>query len=288
MLERKARFINMAMSGDRSIRRIEDVGSNVNQFAMAKALASGDDRLMKKAGLDAEVARLLRLRDAHIDDQHNIRRTIRRTTDAIAAARRRIERLETDVARRHVVGDGEVHLEPGDGRIITDRKIVGERLVELAAQMRLRGSIVRQALGSFNGFEIEMSAYEVVDGDGGLAIETALSIRHNGEQRGFEITDKTRWNTLISRLEASIRNLDAELASVRASLESDERRLPAFEARLGQEFPDALLLEDRLRELAELEADLASTKGDLQNAVDEKDPPVCPDVGDGSLLAQAA
>ena len=74
MLERKARFIDMAMSGDRSIRRLEDAGSQVNQFAMAKAIASGDPRLMQKAGLEAELARLDRLRDAHFDDQYAIRR----------------------------------------------------------------------------------------------------------------------------------------------------------------------------------------------------------------------
>ena len=50
--ERKARFIAAALSGDRSIRRVEDVGSQVNQFAMAKAIASGDSRLMLKAGLE--------------------------------------------------------------------------------------------------------------------------------------------------------------------------------------------------------------------------------------------
>ena len=58
--ERKQRFINAAMSGDRSVRRIEDAGSQVSQFAMAKAIASGDPRLMQKAGLEAEVARLER------------------------------------------------------------------------------------------------------------------------------------------------------------------------------------------------------------------------------------
>src|SRR3984893_8678823 len=46
--ERKARFIEAALSGDRSIRRIEDAGSQANQFAMAKAIASGDSRLMRK------------------------------------------------------------------------------------------------------------------------------------------------------------------------------------------------------------------------------------------------
>jgi hypothetical protein len=50
ILERKARFIDAAMSGDRSVRRIEDAGSQANQFALAKAIASGDERLMRQAG----------------------------------------------------------------------------------------------------------------------------------------------------------------------------------------------------------------------------------------------
>ncbi|MBF3255891.1 hypothetical protein HKW75_42480, partial [Pseudomonas aeruginosa] len=57
--ERKARFIAAALSGDTSIRRLEDMGeSQANQFAMAKAIASGDPRLMQKAGLEADIARL--------------------------------------------------------------------------------------------------------------------------------------------------------------------------------------------------------------------------------------
>ena len=76
ILERKARFIDMAMSGDRSVRRIEDAGSQANQFALAKAIASGDERLMRKAGIASEIARLERLRDSHFDDQIAIRRKI--------------------------------------------------------------------------------------------------------------------------------------------------------------------------------------------------------------------
>lgn len=294
MLERKARFINMAMSGDRSIRRIEDVGSSVNQFAMAKALASGDDRLMKKAGLDAEVARLLRLRDAHIDDQHFVRKTIRRTIDGIAAAQRRIASLEADIDWRRMPADGEVYLEPGDGRVLTDRKAVGERMVTIAAQMRGRGTIARQALGTFNGFEIELSGYEIMDEDRRLLIETVISISHSGEQHRFDVTEKTRWNTLIGRLEASIRNLDVELASVRTSLEADGRRLPAFEARVGQDFPDTALLDGKLEELAELEADLANTKGAFETDDDVLTSESCGQgvasttTDEGEFLSQAA
>ena len=52
---------------------------------MAKAIASGDSRLMQKAGLEGEIARLERQRAAHIDDQHDIRRQIH---DARARSRR--------------------------------------------------------------------------------------------------------------------------------------------------------------------------------------------------------
>jgi N12 class adenine-specific DNA methylase len=271
MLERKARFINMAMSGDRSIRRIEDVGSNVSQFALAKALASGDDRLMKKAGLDAEVARLLRLRDAHIDDQYNIRRTIKRTADAIVGGYRQITSLEADIARRVPSNDDEVMFDSG-GRIVTDRKAAGERILRQAFEMRMHGTPARQMLGTFNGIDLEISGYEALDDDGERGLRTTIAALHHGERNGFEVTDKTRWNTVVGRIESSIRNLDTDLADVRASLEANERRLPAFEARLGQEFPDAALLEEKLQELAELEADLATTKGEFEPGNDQEAP----------------
>jgi chromosome segregation ATPase len=98
--ERKARFIAAALSGDTSVRRLEDLGKGqVNQFAMAKAIASGDPRLMLKAGLEAEIARLERLRAAHIDEQHAIRRQIRDAEREIERATRRISEIGQDIER---------------------------------------------------------------------------------------------------------------------------------------------------------------------------------------------
>lgn len=287
MLERKARFINMAMSGDRSIRRIEDVGSNVNQFALAKALASGDERLMRKAGLDAEVARLLRLRDAHTDDQYNIRKTIRRTSDAIEDCRGQIARLEGDIVRRTSV-DGDEILFSSDGHIISDRKTVGEHILRSALQMRFDGSAARYRLGTFNGIDLEISGHEAHDEEGRPSLFIAIAMLHHGEQRGFEITEKTRWNTVVGRIETAIRNLDIDLANVRANLEMNERRLPAFQARLGQDFPDAALLEDKLRELAELEADLAKTRGEFEPGNDQGAPAAMHEISQSALFPSAA
>ncbi|HWS10929.1 MAG TPA: hypothetical protein VN362_24035, partial [Xanthobacteraceae bacterium] len=66
--ERKARFIAAALSGDRSIRTLEDTGSQADQFALAKAIASADRRLIQKAGRAGEIAKLERQRAAHFDD----------------------------------------------------------------------------------------------------------------------------------------------------------------------------------------------------------------------------
>ncbi|MCK9549522.1 lactate dehydrogenase [Aquamicrobium sp.] len=287
MLERKARFINMAMSGDRSIRRIEDVGSNVNQFALAKALASGDDRLMRKAGLDAEVARLLRLRDAHIDDQYNIRRTIKRTADAIVDGHSQIARLEADIARRVSPNLDEVLFDSA-GTMLTDRKTAGERILRHAFEMRLDGTPACLMLGTFNGIALETSGYDALDDDGEPVLRTSIAALHHGERNAFDITDKTRWNTVVGRLESSIRDLDTDLATVRAELEANERRLPAFEARLGQDFPDTALLDDKLRELAELEADLATTKGEFEPGNDDEAASSECETVDATLVEQAA
>jgi N12 class adenine-specific DNA methylase/adenine-specific DNA methylase len=98
--ERKARFIAAALSGDTSIRRLEDLGEGAaNQFAMAKAIASGDERLMQKAGLEADIARLERLRAAHEDDQYAVRRQISDAERDIDISTRRSAEIGKDIER---------------------------------------------------------------------------------------------------------------------------------------------------------------------------------------------
>ena len=104
--ERKARFIAAALSGDRSVRTIDDIGEAANQFALAKAIASGDARLMQKAGLEAEIARLDRQRAAHFDDQLNIRRRIADAQSEHAHAIQRAKDIRADIAQ-HISTRGE-------------------------------------------------------------------------------------------------------------------------------------------------------------------------------------
>src|SRR6202022_2976711 len=122
------RFIAAALSGDTSVRRLEDLGEGqANQFAMAKAIASGDPRLMQKAGLEA--ARLERLHAAHIDDQHAIRRQIRDADREIELSTRRIGAIAEDIIRLVPTGrDGFTMTVKGTR--FEERKLAGRALMQ--------------------------------------------------------------------------------------------------------------------------------------------------------------
>ena len=151
--ERKARFIEAALSGDRSIRRIEDAGSQANQFAMAKAIASGDSRLMRKAGLESEIARLQRRRAAYVDDQHAIRRQIRDARYDQTRAEGRIEAITTDLGRRQSTR-GDLFAIEIEGRTITQRKPAGASLLT-KIRIAVRERIVRcWTIGRIGGFDL--------------------------------------------------------------------------------------------------------------------------------------
>ena len=64
MVSRKGKFIEQVMQGDRSQRSAEDI-SEVSQYALASALASGDDRAVRVAELEADIGRLTNLQGDH-------------------------------------------------------------------------------------------------------------------------------------------------------------------------------------------------------------------------------
>ncbi|MEQ1698583.1 MAG: hypothetical protein ABMA25_00655 [Ilumatobacteraceae bacterium] len=78
-LERKARFINQAMSDPTDMARIIEDASTVTvaeEYAEIKAAACGDQRIVELASLTAQVNKLTRARRAHEANHHTQRRTI--------------------------------------------------------------------------------------------------------------------------------------------------------------------------------------------------------------------
>ena len=253
ILERKARFIDAAMAGDRSVRRIEDAGSQANQFALAKAIASGDERLMRKAGIASEIARLERLRDSHFDDQLALRRKIGYGEKSLAGATQRIAEIAQDLARRTPTRGDAFVMTVGD-RKLTERKAAGEALIALARKLKPKKPGVTAPVGAIGGFAIEARTTTFDE----LELKLGRACRSDPIACEKDVTPLG----LVSRLESALSRFEVELAEERRTVAEVSGWLPGFKARLGDPFPHQAELDEKRAEMAELEASLAATPGD--------------------------
>ncbi|MDT8352495.1 hypothetical protein [Roseomonas mucosa] len=253
--ERKARFIAAALGGDRSIRRLEDIGSQANQFAMAKAIASGDPRLMQKAGLEAEIARLERQRAAHVDDQHAVRRRVAEARSAIGRATQAIADTEADLARR-VSTRGEDFRMEVQGQAFAERKPAGAALLRVLRTVQFEGRKGDWDVGGIGGFPLKLEARHYRQG---ADLEIHLLLTRAGGEHEVRVENDLTAMGLVSRLEYDLGRFEAELAEYRRGLSEAQRQLPAYEARLGEGFEFQADLDAKRAEMAELEASLALT-----------------------------
>ena len=257
--ERKARFIAAALSGDRSIRRIEDVGSQANQFAMAKAIASGDSRLIQKAGLEAEIARLERQRAAHFDDQQDIRRRIHNARADLALADQRIQGTHQDIVRR-VPTRGDAFAMRIEGRAFTERRQAGAVLlskVRMAVRERAKGT---WTIGAVGGFDLECEVRQDLTG---RRCEGSLRLLRTAHVQDIEVEGDLTELGLVSRLEHALDRFEDGLEeSVRRKADA-EARLRGYEPRLGGPFALQAELDGKLDRMAALIEDLKGTEGVL-------------------------
>jgi len=251
--ERKARFIAAALSGDTSVRRLEDLGEGqANQFAMAKAIASGDPRLMQKAGLEADIARLERLRAAHQDDQFAIRRQVRDAERDIEYATRRIREIGQDLVRLVPTAGDAFRMRVGQDSF-TERKPAGRALMtEILTLVQLQhvGHTVIAAIG---GFDLDYSGERF--GQDGYRYTTML--KRSGAETDIELPVTTTPLGAVAKLEHVLASLDEEQERTRHRLAEAGRRFAAYRSREGGTFAFSDELAAKLGQLADIEKSLA-------------------------------
>jgi hypothetical protein len=251
--ERKARFIAAALSGDTSIRRLEDMGeSQANQFAMAKAIASGDPRLMQKAGLEADIARLERLRAAHIDDQHAVRRQMRDAQRDIQLSARRISEIGQDIERLTPTA-GDAFSMSVTGTPFMERKLAGRALMKeilTLVQLQQEGETV---IASIGGFNVAYSGERI--GRDGYRYTTML--QRTGTEYEIELPVTVTPLGAVARLEHALGDFEGERERYRQRLTEGRRRLSSYESRDGGDCAFSGELAEKRRQLAEVEKALA-------------------------------
>ncbi|HEX5398130.1 MAG TPA: hypothetical protein VFY06_03675 [Verrucomicrobiae bacterium] len=130
-LETKAKFIAQVMSGDMTVRRLEDMDSAALTYAEVKAIASGNPLVIEKAQVDAELIRLNRLRSAHAEEQYRIRNSLRHAREESEKWTERLANLRDDLKVRQDTSGDQLRMQL-DKQVLDNRGVAGELLLRRA------------------------------------------------------------------------------------------------------------------------------------------------------------
>ena len=253
-LETKARFIAQVMTGESDLRRIEDIDGAALTYAEVKAIASGNPMVIEKAGIDAELARLTRLRSQHAETQYRLRSQIRHFTDETPSLEKRLEELQRDLVTRQDTS-GDRFVIQLDGHAVHDRGIAGEFLIRHAG--RIRGSRSERHVGSFAGFSVFV-AENFMAGPEIVIRGAATHLAKVGE---------TALGTIRS-LEYAIQNMDEAAASLDNRIAETRKRIADLATQAGQPFEYDQRFEFLVQRQQEIEEALDLTKNQAPSQVE--------------------
>ncbi len=258
-LETKAKFIAQVMSGDMTIRRLEDLDSAALTYAEVKAIASGNPLVIEKAQVDAELIRLTRLRSAHAEEQYRIRTNLRRSHEDAETFTGRLANLRQDTTARQDTSGNEFTIEL-DGQTLDNRGIAGEVIVRRAEKVKNRvGDDVR--IGRFAGFDLFLRP--------GFNNTVEVVVRGKNSY-GARVTD-TALGTIRS-LEATVQSFDERAAKLETDIADAHKRGKELETKVGTPCEHEERFQRLSRRQDEIEEKLDLTKNQAPGQVDADSP----------------
>ncbi len=210
---------------------------------------------MQKAGLEADIARLERLRAAHDDDLFAVRRQLHDAEREIATATRRIGEIGQDIERL-VPTSGDAFTMVVTGEPFTYRKDAGRALMKeilTLVQLQQQGEV---HIASIGGFDLVYTG-ETFGRGNNYHYQTLL--QRTGADFEIDLAVTVTPLGAISRLEHALDGFEEERERYRQRLEEYRRRLTSYQSRQGGEFSFADELTDKRKKLRDVEEALAAS-----------------------------
>ncbi len=254
-LETKAKFIAQVMSGDMTIRRLEDLDSAALTYAEVKAIASGNPLVIEKAQVDAELMRLTRLRSAHAEEQYRIRSNLRRSHEDAEIFISRLTNLRQDLAVRQDTTGDKFFIEL-DGQETNNRGIAGELILRRAEKVKNRlGDDVR--LGRFAGFDLYLR----------LSFNNTAEVVVRGKNSyAARVTDTAL--VTIRSLEATVQGFEERATRLEADIADAHKRARELETKVGAAFEKEGHFQHLRQRQSEIEEQLDLTKNQAPSQVE--------------------
>jgi hypothetical protein len=246
-LETKAKFIAQVMSGDMTIRRLEDLDSAVLTYAEVKAIASGNPLVIEKAQVDAEFMRLTRLRSAHAEEQSRIRSNLRRSHEDADMFTARLTNLRQDITVRQDTSGDKFTIEL-DGQETNNRGVAGELILRRAERLKdLFGDDV--PIGRFAGFDLFLRP----------SFNNTFEVVVRGKNSYTARVTDTAQGTIRS-LEATVQGFEERAAKLGADIADAHKRGKELDSKVGAPFEHEERYQHLSRRQSEIEEKLDLTK----------------------------
>jgi len=254
-LETKAKFIAQVMSGDMTVRRLEDMDSAALTYAEVKAIASGNPLVIEKAKVDAELIRLTRLRSAHAEEQYRIRSNLRHSHEEVETWTERLANLREDLKQRQDTSGDKFRIEL-DKQVLDNRGVAGELLLRRAEKVKHRlGEDIR--IGQFAGFDLFMrSGFN----------NTAELVLRGKNSYSTRVTD-TALGTIRS-LESVVQGFEERATRLEADIRDSRKRGVELEAKVGVPFEKEERYHHLVKRQSEIEEQLDLTKNQAPNQLE--------------------
>jgi hypothetical protein len=250
-VERKARFIEQALAGEITARTVEDVSDVVLSAAEIKAIASGNPQIVRKVQLEAEVARMERVRAVWLDTRRNLQSERRFTEEEI----RRVEHRCTQWAQAEAIV-AEHPREPFSAQIaggigseafmaFTSRAEAGTAVRRLVHEYQSAAAFQRRRLrgvvAHYRGLKLVVQAHAVFAAELTLALSDGTAL-----DSITATTDTGVWQSVghtVSEIRAILERLRGRIARSQERIVTIERELARLEHWDGQAAYDAAVSE---------------------------------------------
>ena len=262
LVEQKQKFISQIMTSKTPARTMEDIDDKALTYGEIKALATGNPKILEKTSLDTDVAKLKLLKQDFMNQKYSLQdKIIKYFPEEIARLNNKIGAMEEDTIKLQEYtkpnADGFSPMKI-NGMIYTEKQEAGKRLLQSINDLK---SMETREIGEYRGFTMEIS-FDSITRNVRLKLKNKFSY-------SIDLGVDSLGN--ITRINNCLENIAKDIPHERDLLDNTYFQLENAKQESQKEFPKEQELQEKLRKLEEINAELKINENEHEMLGDEKE-----------------
>ena len=262
LVEQKQKFISQIMTSKTPARTMEDIDDKALTYGEIKALATGNPKILEKTSLDTDVAKLKLLKQEFMNQKYSLQdKIIKYFPEEIARLNNKIGAMEEDTiklqeyTRPNADGFSPMKI---NGITYTEKQDAGKKLLECIQNLK---SMEVKVVGEYRGFTMEIS-FDSITRNVRLKLKNKFSY-------SIDLGVDSLGN--ITRINNCLENIAKDIPHERDLLDNTYFQLENAKQESQKEFPKEQELQEKLRKLEEINAELKINENEHEMLGDEKE-----------------